>query len=301
MIRLDERSESMNLEYIISNEEDNATIAHILRDKLVISARLFNKLKMNEKILVNGIPVFSNYVVHTNDNVLVKIDFEEGDFITPQKMPLQILYEDDYLLAVNKPANIVVHPSSYHPDGTLANAVKYYLNNHKKIRAINRLDKDTSGIVLFAKNEYIQELMIKDKTIQKEYLAIVNGILKEKKGTINAPIARKEGSIMEREVNNLNGQNAITHYDVIKEDTLQNLSLVHLILGTGRTHQIRVHLAYIGNPILGDTLYGFSSNLINRQALHAWKLNFIHPITKENIKIKAEVPHDMELLYSNKS
>lgn len=171
----------MQLEYIVLEKDNHTSITHILRDKLNISARLLTKLKMNEKILVNNIPVFSNYMVHSFDKVIVKIDFEEEDHIIPQNIPLNILFEDDFFLAVNKPAGIVVHPSSYHPNNTLANAVKYYLNNRKKIRAINRLDKDTSGIVLFAKNEYVQELMVKDKTIQKEYLAIVNRSIKRKK------------------------------------------------------------------------------------------------------------------------
>lgn len=171
----------MNLEYIVPFHDDGTTVSHILRDRLSISARLLNKLKMNEKILINDVPVFSNHIVHFQDKVIVKIDFEEEDHIIPQNIPLNILFEDDYFLAVNKPAEIVVHPSSYHPNNTLANAVKYYLNNRKKIRAINRLDKDTSGIVLFAKNEYVQELMVKDKTIQKEYLAIVNRSIKRKK------------------------------------------------------------------------------------------------------------------------
>ncbi|MBQ9279954.1 MAG: RluA family pseudouridine synthase [Clostridia bacterium] len=310
----------MNLEYHISELEDGFSVSHILRDKLNISARLLTKLKMNEKILVNGKPVFSNYIVHPFDEVMVKIDFEEADNILPQAIPLDVLYEDEYLLAVNKPSNMVVHPSSYHPNDTLANAVKSYLNNHKKIRAINRLDRDTSGIVLFAKNEYIQELMIQEKSIQKEYLAIVSGKLEDKKGTINAPISRKSGSIMEREINFETGQTAITHYDVIKEvcitkdirnsalkcsinldheenkDNEKYLSLIHLRLETGRTHQIRVHLAHLGNPILGDTLYGSPSDFIHRQALHAWKISFPHPITKEKVEITAPIPDDMKLI-----
>lgn len=286
----------INLNYIVNENEEEQKISHILRDKLNISARLLNKLKMNEKIIVNSKPVFSSYIVHSGDDVTVKIDFEEEDNIEAQRMKLDVLYEDDFLLAVNKPAGIVVHPSSYHPNNTLANGVKYYLNNKKKIRAINRLDKDTSGIVLFAKNEYIQELMIQDKTIEKEYLAIVTGILKEKQGTINKPIARKDGSIMEREVNEEGGQIAITHYDVLKEFTDLDLSLIHVKLETGRTHQIRVHFTYLGNSILGDTLYGFETKLINRQALHAWMLSFIHPITKEQIIIKTSVPEDFKFL-----
>lgn len=273
--------------------EENSRISHILRDKLQISARLLNKLKMNEKILVNNVPVFSSYIVHADDIIEVYIDFEEEDNILPEEMKLDILYEDDYIIAVNKPAGIVVHPSSYHPNGTLANGIKFYLNNKKKIRAINRLDRDTSGIVLFAKNEYIQELMIQQKTIHKEYLAIITGVMENKTGIIDLPIARKDGSIMEREINS-NGQKAITYYNVISESSDKSLSLVHIELATGRTHQIRVHFAYFKSYILGDSLYGSETKIINRQSLHAWKVSFVHPITKKNVTLEAPLFADMK-------
>ena len=282
----------MILTYEVSKEDNDKKVRTILRDSFHISSRLLTKLKMNQKILVNQVPVFSNYLVRENDIITVIIEFEEQDAIMPQDIPLQILYEDEYLLAVNKPANMVVHPSSYHPDGTLANAVKYYLNNSRKIRAINRLDRDTSGIVLFAKNEYIQELMIQNKALQKEYLAICENPFPKEKGTINAPIARVNGSIMERKVSE-EGQKAITHYEVLNYDKEKNLSMVKVILETGRTHQIRVHLCYLGNPILGDTLYGRPSSLISRQALHAWKLSFQHPITYKTTNLVAPIPDDM--------
>lgn len=169
--------------------------------------------------------------------------------------------------------------------------VKYYLNNNKKIRPINRLDRDTSGIVLFAKNEYIQELMINNTKIKKEYIAITDGIIKEKSGTIDLPIARKPGSIMERQVS-VEGQTAITHYEVIQQ-IQDKFTLVKLELGTGRTHQIRVHLSHIGTPILGDTLYGKETDLIARQALHAYKITFTHPITQNTVEIIAPIPDDI--------
>lgn len=285
----------IELKHIALKEDDNKKVGDILKNRLNISSRLLTKLKMNGKIFVNRTSVFSSYIVHQNDEISVKIDFIEEDNIVPETMQLDILFEDDYLLAVNKPFGTVVHPSSNHLSNTLANGVKYYLNNNKKIRAINRLDRDTSGIVLFAKNEYIQELMITNTKIEKEYLALAIGKLPKDKDTLTYPIARKNGSIMEREVNE-EGQTAITHYDVIRYIEDKNISLVHLKLETGRTHQIRVHLAYIGNSILGDTLYGFETNLINRQALHAYKTSFTHPITKEEIIIQAPLPKDMEYI-----
>lgn len=292
----------MILSYVISKNEEGQKISNILKSKLNISARLLTKLKMNEKVLVNGVPVFSSYIVKNKDSVTVKIDFEENDYIEAEEIPLDILYEDEYLLAVNKPAGIVVHPSSYHLNGTLANGVKFYLNNKKKIRPVNRLDRDTSGVVLFAKNEYIQELLKEAKTMQKEYLTILNGALTKKSGTINLPIARKPNSIMERIVDE-NGQVAITHYKVLNESDDKTLSLLQVQLETGRTHQIRVHFAYLNSPILGDTLYGTQTELINRQALHAWKLLFHHPISKREISIIAPIPQDMQIImnqYFNK-
>ena len=283
----------MILKYNVLPNEEGEKISNILKNKLDISSRLLTKLKMNKKILVNNSPVFSSYLVHSKDKIEIRIDFEEEDNIVPEEMNLNILYEDEYLLAVNKPAGMVVHPSSYHPNQTLANGVKFYLNNKKKIRPINRLDRDTSGIVIFAKNEYIQERMIQSKTIKKEYLAIITGTMDKKAGTINLPIARKDGSIMEREVN-FNGQEAITHYDVICESQDKSLSLAHIILETGRTHQIRVHFAYFKRYILGDTLYGIETNIINRQSLHAWRLSFLHPITNTKIYIEAPLFDDMK-------
>ena len=287
----------MILTYTVLEAEEGQKISNILRNKLNISSRLLTKLKMNEKILVNDTPVFSSHIVKSGDFITVKIDFEEEDYIVAENIPLDILYEDKFLLAVNKPAGIVVHPSSYHLNGTLANGVKYYLNNNKKIRPINRLDRDTSGIVLFAKNEYIQECMKQENTMEKEYLTILTGLLDEKSGTIDAPIARKPDSIMERMVDK-SGQDAITHYTVLEECYLDNddleLSFVQVKLETGRTHQIRVHFAYKGHSILGDTLYGVETSLINRQALHAWRLSFVHPMSKEQILIVAPLPEDMK-------
>jgi len=165
---------------------------------------------------------------------------------------------------------------------------------NRKIRPVNRLDKDTTGIVLFAKNEYIQECLIKqmiNKSFYKEYVAILNGILENQKGIINAPIARKDGSIIERCINP-NGSKALSHYEVI--DVKNDLSLVKFILETGRTHQIRLHSKYIGHPIIADTLYGHESNLISRQALHCHKISFIHPITKNKIEFVSPIPKDMK-------
>ena len=293
----------MNLSYQIDKDEHYDNVLHVLKEQFLLSDRLITKLKKANKIYLNSLPTYTKKSVTVGDTVSVLIDFEEDNSnIVASNIPLNIIYEDDYLLVINKSANIAVHPSILHFDNSLSNGVKFYFDKlglKKKIRIVNRLDRNTSGIVVFAKNEYIQECLIKqmkNKELKKEYLAIAKGILESKSDTLNFPIARKEGSIIERTVNS-DGDSAITHYDVVKE--FNNLSLVHIVLETGRTHQIRVHFSYIGHPILGDTLYGSPSELINRQALHSYKLTFIHPVTKKVLILEAPLPNDIENIINN--
>lgn len=293
----------MNLSYQIDKNDYYDNVLHVLKEQFLLSDRLITKLKKANQIYLNGLPTYTKKSVTVDDKVSVLIDFEEDNSnIVASNIPLNIIYEDDYLLVINKSANIAIHPSVLHFDNSLSNGVKFYFDKlglKKKIRIVNRLDRNTSGIVVFAKNEYIQECLIKQmktKELKKEYLAIVEGILESKSDTLNFPIARKEGSIIERTVSS-DGDSAITHYEVVKE--FNNLSLVHIILGTGRTHQIRVHFSYIGHPILGDTLYGSPSELINRQALHSYKLTFIHPVTKKVLSLEAPLPNDIEGIINN--
>lgn len=275
-------------------------IKELLKSHFRISDRLLIKLKSNNRIFLNNKLTYVNTKLSIGDVIIVNMNFDEtSDNIVPTKMNLNILYEDEHMLIINKPSNLIIHLSSNHYSDTLSNGVKFYFDSiglKRKIRPVNRLDRDTTGIVIFAKSEYIQECLIKQmktKDFVKKYIAILDGYLEEAKGTIQVPIARKPNSIIEREISS-NSETAITHFEVIKYLDNQSFTMVKFILETGRTHQIRVHSKYIGHSIIGDTLYGKSSNLINRQALHSYKIEFIHPISKEYIIIETELPNDME-------
>ena len=291
----------MILEYTISNNDTYENVKEVLKAHFNISDRLLLRLKNTQNILLNGNPSYISKPVTIGDKIKVLIDFvEDNSNIVPKKMDLDIIYEDNCYLVVNKPHNMAIHPSMLHYDDSLSNGIKYYfdlINLQKKIRPVNRLDKDTTGLVIFAKNEYIQECLVsqmKTIKIKKTYIAICHGIFKEKKGTINLPIARKSGSIIERCVD-ASGDTAITHYSVIAENNTSNISVVQCLLETGRTHQIRVHLSSIGHPIVGDTLYGTKKDTqIKRQLLHAYKLDFIHPLTKKEVSYISPIPEDMK-------
>lgn len=291
----------MKLEYIVNNNDSDRIVKDILLSRFQISHRLLVTLKRENSIFLNDSPTFIYHKVNVGDKITVSFSYEEDNSnIVPKKMPLDIVYEDECYIVVNKPAGIPVHPSMSHFEDSLSNGIRYYFDTiglKKKIRPVNRIDKDTSGLVVFAKNEYVQEALIRQmasKDFKKEYIAIVQGYFENKKGTINKPIVRKENSIIERCVND-NGEKAITHYEVLKELTIshQEISVVKCFLETGRTHQIRVHMSYIGHPLLGDDLYGGDKSLIARQALHSYKVCFIHPITKEVVSYNLPLANDL--------
>lgn len=290
----------MILKYTKNSNDNYINVRQVLKQEFDLSANLIIKLKKNNSILLNNQITYLDKLITNNDCIVADINFDEDNSnIIPTNIKLNILFEDEYLLIIDKLAGMPVHPSIEHYTDSLSNGVKYYfdsLNLHKKIRPVNRIDKNTSGIVIFAKNEYIQECLskqMKEKVFKKQYIAIVEGKLEDKSGKIECPIARKENSIIERCVAE-NGEKAVTYYKVINE--FNNMTKLEVTLDTGRTHQIRVHMAYIGHPIVGDSLYGNSSNLINRQALHAYKVQFNHPITKKSITLTSPIPEDIKKL-----
>lgn len=316
----------MKFNYIVKKDDQNKSLKDILKNKLFVSNILINKLKMTNSILVNDEIKFVSYRVKSNDKIIIDFDNMNNVIYTDKsniyykkykyldrykrlKYNLDIIYEDEYLLIVNKTYNMPIHPSCSNYETTLSNAVATYLESQSiySIHIVTRLDKDTSGICIFAKNEYIQELFIRKKksiNLKKEYIAIVNGILEKDHNIIEKNIARKTNSIILREIND-NGDYAKTEYFVKYINYEKNCTILKIILHTGRTHQIRVHMASIGHVLLGDTLYAKEYNtesidrLINRQALHAYKIEFNHPVTNKFISLTANIPDDMQELLIN--
>ena len=287
----------MELTYQVKTNEQ--TINQILQNELQISSRLLYKLIKLQKILLNNKICDTRSITNAGDIITIDFNYEEDNAnIVPTQMDLDIVFEDDWLLIINKPAGIAVHPSILHYSDSLCNGIRFYFDKiglKKKVRPVNRLDLNTSGLVVFAKCEYIQECLIsqmKNNEFKKEYLAVCNGIFEKKSGTINLPIARKENSIIERCISE-DGQPSITHYEVLKD--FDNYSLVKCSLETGRTHQIRVHMSAIGHPLLGDSLYGSISDLIDRQALHCYNLQFVHPVNNNVLNFYGELPIDFKI------
>lgn len=293
----------MILKHIVSSTEDNTQLRNILRRTLCLSNTLLKGMKHTQNILVNGEQIRFIDKVHQGDVVSVQLTFENEDStIPPEDIPVDILYEDDSVIALNKPAGMVIHPCSGHPDKTLGNALMGYFrrtNQRIRLRPMGRLDTNTTGIVLFAKNPYVQDFLIqrmKDHSYQKNYLGIVHGFFDPPEGEISLPIARREGSIIER-VTDPDGAESLTLYETLQKN--QGYSLTRFRIVTGRTHQIRVHCAAVGHSLLGDTLYGkIPTNLIDRQALHSQMVNFIHPATGQTITLTAPIPEDMKKVMS---
>lgn len=270
-----------------------------LRQVLGISGTIWKRIKHSGTFMHNGVPANATRTQVRNGDTIAYDILRPSD-IEPEDLPLDIRYEDDFLVIVNKPAGQLVHPTTKEAHGTLGNALLAWYarrGEHHAFHPVHRLDRDTSGLVLIAKEPQVQYQLTTErdgkKAFTREYLALIEGTLTPASGLIDAPIARALPSIILRKVAPPpEGKEARTHYETVR--TNGKLSLLHLVLDTGRTHQIRVHLAHLGHPLLGDDLYGGSCTLLSRQALHAWRLSFRHPMTHEFVVVTAPLPSDMQ-------
>lgn len=286
------------------------SLDNIERIDLYLSARFFDlsrssivKLIESGKILVNGNKVLKKYVPVLGDIIQINLDNDEcnEDNIKPENIPIDIIYEDNYLMVINKPKGMVVHPAPGHFSGTLVNALMFYTSNlsdiNSKIRPgiVHRIDKDTSGLLLIAKNNFVHENLsnqIKNKTAKREYLGIVHGTFTIKCGKIDLPIGRDPKNRKKMAVTDKNSKNAVTHYEVL--ESIKNYSYLKFSLETGRTHQIRVHMSKLGHPLAGDITYGARNDpkFLNGQCLHARKIQFVHPISNKTMEFISDLPDE---------
>ena len=286
------------IEYIMPEEYAGRKIYEFLRDK-GYSRQNLTDLKFTESGLYLGDNrIKLDYRIIPGDVISVCIrEKKSSENILPVNIPIEVVYEDEDILVVNKPADMPIHPSLNNHDNTLGNAVAYYYQSRGcdfVYRCINRLDRDTTGLVLIAKNMISAQFLSKQHlqgVIQKEYTAIVSGYIEEKEGTIDKPIGRVNDSTIKRRIDYENGERAVTHYSMITQN--HDMSVVKLHLETGRTHQIRVHMASIGHPLIGDFLYNPDDTRMKRQALHVNQLSFIQPVTQRSMVLTAPIPKDM--------
>lgn len=289
-----------SLKFLITENEVGIKLREYLRSRAKLSSRLIKGAAKDERICVNGKITRLNYILKEGDQVSFEVVKTETQDIEAEDIPIDVIYEDEDVLVVNKNPGIVVHPTKSYPSHTLANGIMNYFkttNQNCIVRLVSRLDMNTSGLIIIAKNQFSHMALARDKDreeFKKTYLAIVHGNLEQRRGTIDLPIYRPLGSDIRRVVDE-RGQRSITHFEVI--ESFSKGDLVMLSLETGRTHQIRVHMTSLGHPIFGDSLYGEEElDYIDRQALHAYKLSFPHPRTGELLNLKADLPEDMKVL-----
>ena len=287
-----------NIDYIIDEDSAGLRVEQFLRRKRYSGQNLSEIKRMTKSILVNGVHYYMRQELSTGDHLQVRIcETQNSEKIPPTKLPLDIIYEDEDLLVLNKPAGMPIHPSLNNYTNSIANALAYYFQSQGKpfiFRCCNRLDRDTSGLTIVSKHLVSGSIlsdMTKYREVHREYLAIARGSVTPSEGTIQAPLGRKEGTIIERTVDWEHGEDAVTHYKVVKE--ANGHSLVSLRLETGRTHQIRIHMKYLGYPLIGDYLYNPDMEYMTRQALHSHHMEFTHPITGEHMSFTAPLPEDM--------
>lgn len=271
-----------------------------------VSRSFIQKLLKQQQVTVNDTLGKASYAIRENDKIQLTMPEAVEPEILAEDIPLDILYEDKDVLVVNKPKGMVVHPAPGHYSGTLVNAVMYHckdnlsgINGVLRPGIVHRIDKDTTGSLIICKNDVAHNSLaqqLKEHSINRKYIAVVHGILKEEQGTINAPIGRNPNDRMKMAVNYQNGKDAITHYRVLAR--LENYTLVECVLETGRTHQIRVHMASIHHPLLGDAVYGPAKcpYKLQGQTLHAMVLGFVHPVSVEYVEVSAPLPVYMKEL-----
>ena len=287
------------LEYKIGKEDAGLRVELFLRRRGFSRQNLVEIKRMPQSIMVNGVHYYMRQTLEEGDQLLVNISETEcSEKIPPVEAPLDIIYEDEDIMVINKPADMPIHPSMNNYYNSLANALAYYFEQQGKpfiFRCSNRLDRDTSGLTIVSKHLVSASIladMVSKREVDREYLAISRGSVTPSQGTIDAPLGRKDGSIIERTIDWEKGERAVTHYHVVEESN--GHSLISLKLETGRTHQIRIHMKHIGFPLVGDYLYNPDMEFIGRQALHSHKMRFRHPITGEQKEFIAPLPKDME-------
>ena len=290
------------MKFVADTERSGVRIDRYLADVCPDFSRSYlQKLLKEQMVSVNGKAVRANYKTQTGDEIMLQVPDMQTPDIQPEDIALDILYEDEDILVLNKPADMPVHPSAGNYENTLANGVSWYYKQQGKAfvyRCINRLDRDTTGVLVLAKNPLSGALLsaqMKQRQIRRTYLALTDGIPPER-GTISAPVARMDASVITREVNFERGETAVTHFERLAVSN--GYALVELHLDTGRTHQIRVHMKYIGCPLPGDFLYHPVFDRIGRQALHSLQLEFAHPITGEPMCFLAPVPEDFRRAFA---
>ena len=289
----------MLMNWTIQKQHANMSIREYLRTVHKFSSRLITAIiHHGGRIEVNLKQQRVNYYLKMGDELTVQFPPEKkSQKMKAEYIPLEIIYEDDHLMVINKPSQIATMPSLNDPTGTIANGLLAYYETYRipyAVHIVTRLDRDTSGLMLIAKHRYCHSLLAsahEHGRLKRKYEAIVHGHLQNKTGTINLRIGRKEGSIVERIVSET-GKVAITHFKVV--EILNNHSHIHIDLETGRTHQIRVHFSHLGHPLVGDDLYGGSIDHMKRQALHCCELSFVHPITDDKLTFKLPLPPDMK-------
>ncbi|MFD1040703.1 RluA family pseudouridine synthase [Virgibacillus byunsanensis] len=294
------------MEWQIDKEHDGMVIRDYLQHVHGFSRRMIKIVKFDGgQICVNDVPKTVRYELISGDVLSIVFPPEiKGTYMEPRDVSIDIIYEDEHILIINKQAGIATMPSSIHPARTIANGVLNYYKERNipyTVHVVTRLDRDTTGLILIAKHRYSHSLLAvsqRNGLVKRKYKAIMEGHLTEPIGTIKEPIGRKEGSIIERMVSEA-GKTAITHYQVLAESEYH--SLLEIQLETGRTHQIRVHFSHIGHPLAGDDLYGGSKADINRQALHCYELTFEHPLTNQMITVEAPLPEDMVSIFNRHS